>query len=251
MIDARPAAYDENAAYWIEMIRAGRDRYRTQLTNRAVLDAIAPTAGLRVVDAGCGEGWLSRACAALGAEVVGIDNCAAFIESCRESVNGLHPAPRFDLADMRALPMESGAVDVVVANHSLNDVDDPAAALAEFARVLRPGGRVVALMLHPCFYGGQAKRMTESLMPTPAEYWECPRVVSRPFLIDGETSPADAVVRLWPLEYWFAGLFNAGLVPVSVTEPHPTDEQMNGSDQWWRDNFRRPLFLLIEALKVA
>lgn len=249
MIDARPAAYDENAAYWIRMIRADRDRYRTELTNRAVLDAIKPAGGQVIVDAGCGEGYLSRACAEAGATVLGIDNCAAFIDASRDSVNGLQPAPTFELADMRALPVEDGTVDVVLANHTLNDVEDPAAALAEFARALRPGGRLVALMLHPAFYGSQAEREAGSRMVTPGEYWACPRIDSRPFVIDGERSPADAVVRLWPLEFWFSGLFAAGLAPVSVTEPHPTDEQMNADDPWWRENFRRPLFLLIEARK--
>lgn len=249
MIDAQPAAYDRNAAYWTEMIRAGRDRYRSELTNRSLLDVIRPDAGQTIVDAGCGEGWLSRACAEAGAEVVGVDNCAAFIDAARDAVNGLQSAPRFELADMRELPLAAGTVDVVAASHTLNDVEDPAAALSEFARVLCPRGRVVALMLHPCFYGSSAERTTAALMPSPAEYWECPRVIARPFLIDGEPSPADAVVRLWPLEYWFSSLFGAGLTPVSVTEPHPTAEQLEGPDPWWRENFRRPLFLLIEARK--
>jgi SAM-dependent methyltransferase len=52
------------------------------------------------------------------------------------------PGARVEECDAAALPFGDGDFDTVVANHMLYHVDDPAAALAEFARVLRPGGRL-------------------------------------------------------------------------------------------------------------
>ena len=40
----------------------------------------------------------------------------------------------------------------------LNDLREPSAAIAEFGRVIRPGGRLVILMLHPCFYNKHTER---------------------------------------------------------------------------------------------
>jgi len=52
------------------------------------------------------------------------------------------PGPRVVRCDAAALPFPAGSFDSVIANHMLYHLDDPAAALSEFARVLRPGGRV-------------------------------------------------------------------------------------------------------------
>ncbi|MGH3377211.1 MAG: class I SAM-dependent methyltransferase [Actinoallomurus sp.] len=54
-------------------MRERRDRYRTELTDAAVLDAVGPCAGWKVLDAGCGEGYLARSLASRGAEVIGVD----------------------------------------------------------------------------------------------------------------------------------------------------------------------------------
>jgi SAM-dependent methyltransferase len=236
-------AYVPNADFWIRVIRENLDRYRTELTDRVILDAVDPAPGETIIDAGCGEGWLSRACTEAGAQVVGVDNCLPFIEAARSASNGTGPV--YHHADVQALPLEDASADVVVANHVLTDVPDPAKAINEFARVLRPGGRFVTLMLHPCFYGPQAERRVDAPQANVIEYFARPRIVRQPFVIAGQTSPAEIVTHLWPLEFWFESLFTAGLIPTSVTEPHPSPEQM--ADPWWHDNFRRPLFLLIDA----
>jgi 2-polyprenyl-3-methyl-5-hydroxy-6-metoxy-1,4-benzoquinol methylase len=65
-------AYNSNADFWVQIIRGNRDRYRTELTNRAVLDAIGNANDLTVLDAGCAEGYMSRTLAENGAKVTGI-----------------------------------------------------------------------------------------------------------------------------------------------------------------------------------
>lgn len=57
---------------------------------------------------------------------------------------GTVPQARVERCDATALPFGDGEFDLVVANHMLYHLDDPAPALAEFARVLRPGGRLAA-----------------------------------------------------------------------------------------------------------
>jgi 2-polyprenyl-3-methyl-5-hydroxy-6-metoxy-1,4-benzoquinol methylase len=54
-----PSHWEGNAGFWIRIIREQRDRYRTELTDQAVLAAIGDCADLDVLDAGCGEGYAS------------------------------------------------------------------------------------------------------------------------------------------------------------------------------------------------
>jgi 2-polyprenyl-3-methyl-5-hydroxy-6-metoxy-1,4-benzoquinol methylase len=90
--------YAGNAEFWIKIIRKGLDRYRLELTDQAVLEAIGPSAGLRVLDAGCGEGYLSRYIARTAAETCGIDLCSALISAAADERDrqGLDLNPPFD-----------------------------------------------------------------------------------------------------------------------------------------------------------
>src|SRR5882762_10163043 len=72
-----PSRWDANASFWVQIIREHRDKYRNELTDRAMLKAIGEPAGLAVLDAGCGEGYLSRILASNGATVTGVDSSAS------------------------------------------------------------------------------------------------------------------------------------------------------------------------------
>ncbi len=99
--------------------------------------AIAEVRPHRVLDAGCGRAELAAMVAA--PEVVCVDTSEAAVEAARARGLEAH------LADVRELPFEDGAFDVVMCNHMLYHVPDRARAIAELARVLRPGGRFVGM----------------------------------------------------------------------------------------------------------
>ncbi len=106
----------------------------------ALLATIGPVAGLRIIDVGCGEGQMSRALAALGADVVGYD---PFIEETEPTAHG---AGKFRLvrAAADAIPEPDQSADLVLFIFSLHHVPGAklAGALAEARRVLRPSGRL-------------------------------------------------------------------------------------------------------------
>jgi SAM-dependent methyltransferase len=93
--------------------------------------------GMRVLDAGCGNGQYLRALAAYPVQAAG----------CDLSVGMLRSAPRRALfcADVAALPVRGGAFDVVLAAHMLYHVPDRRTAVRELRRVLAPGGICVAV----------------------------------------------------------------------------------------------------------
>jgi SAM-dependent methyltransferase len=237
--------WNANASYWVQIIREHRDKYRNELTDPAILDAIGAVDSLAVLDAGCGEGYLARLLARRGATVTGIDFSTKQIEAARSQnvMDGL--AVRFDVGDVATLPYGDATFDLVVCNHLMNDLQDPTETIREFARVLRSGGRLIILMLHPCFYNKHAERRQTTNGVLASSYFDT-RCIEQNFEVDGLTSPVPAVAWFRPLEFYTEQLRKSGFVIVSLTEPHPSAEQME-SDNWWRKGFTRPLFMLLSS----
>ena len=92
-----------------------------------------------VLDVGCGTGLMAARLAAGGRRVVGLDIAAAMLAPQRRRA----PRARFVLGDAEALPLRAGTFDAVVNLISVHHYPDPARAVGEFRRVLRPGGRLV------------------------------------------------------------------------------------------------------------
>jgi 2-polyprenyl-3-methyl-5-hydroxy-6-metoxy-1,4-benzoquinol methylase len=248
-VPAASSRWERNAEFWVRIIRERRDRYRTELTDAAVMAAIGPCHGLDVLDAGCGEGYLTREIARQGArQVTGADKSSALIAAARAGSAG-QPAAFYREADLAALPFAGASFDLAVVNHVLNDLPDITTPIGELARVLRPDGRVVILMLHPCFYGYRAERQEIRRTLPVADYF-APRVIEQRFEVDGIVSPDSTVTWVRPLEAYTEVITGAGLCITSLTEPHPSDVQL-AANEWWRENFPRPLFLLITARKVS
>ncbi len=105
-----------------------------------LLDWLEPPDALAWVDVGCGTGVLAGAVAARCSpvSVVGVDPSAGFLRSARE----VSPPVRVARADAQRLPLRDDVADRVVSGLVLNFVPDPALAVREMARVLRPGGEL-------------------------------------------------------------------------------------------------------------
>lgn len=107
-----------------------------------VFDAVAEVRPRSVLEVGCGAGEMAeRIQEELGAEVVAVDSSERMVALTRERGVDAH------VADVQALPFEDGRFDCVVAAWLFYHVADRDRAIAECARVLRPGGRLVAATL--------------------------------------------------------------------------------------------------------
>ena len=102
--------------------------------------------GERVLDVGCGTGAFEERIVATGVdnEIVGVDLSTEMLAQARAK-HASHPQIMFRQADVHALPFDTGRFDVVVSASTFHYFDNPERALAEMARVLRPGGRLVIL----------------------------------------------------------------------------------------------------------
>lgn len=110
--------------------------------DRELLDgfaALVPHA--KALDVGCGPGHVGRYLSEGGMDVVGVDLSPAMIEVARR----LNPAMRFEVGDMRSLPVGDRTTDAVVAFYSLIHIarEEVPAVLTEFRRVLTPSGRLL------------------------------------------------------------------------------------------------------------
>ena len=110
-----------------------------------VIRALMPLKGRRVLDVGCGDGTLTRFLAREGAIATGIDISTETLKRARAA----EPVPGADYQEGRGekLPFDDGSVDGVLYMNALHHVPVPVqkTAIAEAARVLKPGGMLVAI----------------------------------------------------------------------------------------------------------
>jgi SAM-dependent methyltransferase len=116
----------------------------SRLVAREFLAWLAIPAGRVWLDVGCGTGALTQAVLAVSKprRVMGIDPSAGFVEYAR--AHTYDPRASFAVGDAQALTVESASVDAAVSGLVLNFVPKPERAVAEMARVVRPGGTVAA-----------------------------------------------------------------------------------------------------------
>lgn len=188
------------------------DRMGAHARARCVLHAaqlagitqLLPPPGRLTLDLGCGEGRLGRLLRPSGHRLVGLDSSPTLAALARDA-GGYE---RVLEADAGAIPLDDGAVDLVVAFMSLHDMDDPERAITESARVLEPGGRLCAAIVHPL------NRPAEGL----ASHYEHQRVAI-PVESNGLSMTFEAIDR--PLEYYTRALERAGFVIQALREPRP------------------------------
>jgi len=134
----------------------------------AVAEAVAPE-GARVLEVGCGPGHLSiRLARQHGLHTTGLDLDPAMIERARANADrageGAERRPSFLVGDVTSMPFPDGSFDLVVSTMSMHHWTDPAAGLAEMARVLRPGARALVWDFRPGYVPLHGK------LPDPVEH---------------------------------------------------------------------------------
>ncbi|WP_085608975.1 MULTISPECIES: bifunctional 2-polyprenyl-6-hydroxyphenol methylase/3-demethylubiquinol 3-O-methyltransferase UbiG [unclassified Pseudomonas] len=140
-------SWHHNARAWTEAVRSGAIESRRQVTDQAILLAVMGRQPERVLDLGCGEGWLLRALAERGFEIVGVDGDATLVGAAR--VAGSSPVHVASYEDLVEAQVDIGRdYDLICANFSLLH-QDIIPLLAAMNALLVPGGALVIQTLHP------------------------------------------------------------------------------------------------------
>jgi ubiquinone/menaquinone biosynthesis C-methylase UbiE len=111
-----------------------------------ILDLVVPARrALDALDAGCGTGFLALELAARGHRVTAVDFAPAMLAEARRKAARRGVSIRFEEADAEHLPFPARSFDLAISRHLLWTLPHPEAAIDEWIRVLRPGGRLVVV----------------------------------------------------------------------------------------------------------
>ncbi|SPE40668.1 Methyltransferase type 11 [Candidatus Sulfopaludibacter sp. SbA3] len=221
---------------------------------RDLLGLLAPRAGERILDVGCGTGQLTAEIAAAGAVVTGIDSSEAMVEQARRNAPGLD----FEVHDVCRLPYRE-EFDAVFSNAVLHWVPQAEEAAAAMARSLKPGGRLVVEL------GGRGnvralvsasdRALRELGVADPERYhpWYYPSVSEYTSILERsglEVTFAALFDRPTPLDHGLAGWYEMfgkrlveGLSPEQLPEYYRLVERFASeklrSEKGWVADYRR------------
>ena len=219
--------WEQNARWWDARMAEG-DRWHTHLIVPAIERLLALQSGERVVDLGCGNGWLARRLARSGARVLGCDFSPTHLECAwaRATPDAEVDYRLMDLSDREQLAgLGREEFDAAVCNMALMDIAAITPLLLAVFRCLKPGGHFVFSIPHPCFntngttlmaerndYVGDGEttcgvRVTRYLNLTPA----------RAVVVAGQASPYYYFHR--PLNQLLGACFAAGFALDGLEEP--------------------------------
>lgn len=127
------------------------DATRRYLLNPIIFELLDDVVGKRILDAGCGQGYLCRQLARRGALVTGIEPAQPWYAYAvrREQAEALDIT--YLQADLTTVQFETGVFDYVIANMALMDIPNYLPALHNCIATLKQGGGLLLSLLHPCF----------------------------------------------------------------------------------------------------
>lgn len=224
-MDAEEAitGWNENARRYANAAGKHGDYNKENVLNPALFELLGDVSGKRALDAGCGEGYLSRLLEERGAEVVAVDFSQAMVDIAKSrtpsdsTITFLHG----NIESLRG--MEDASFDLVVSSMVLQDVPDHGAALRELRRVLRNDGDLLLAISHPCFSSDGSWYRSESgerlFWRTDNYFYETARP-QQP--MPGVQGTVNYFHRA--LTTYFRSFKDAGLVVDDLVEPRPSED---------------------------
>jgi SAM-dependent methyltransferase len=242
--DAVCAAWDFAADAYAKSQATGLDHYRYEFFGPAQIAMCSDVAGKELLDVGCGPGYFSRAMTECGARVTAIDISPKMIEHAIALGGDI----AYEALDAAAIGERFApeSFDLVTSCLALQDMPEPRRVLAAARTVLRPGGRFVFSIEHPC-----------SAMPF--RQWERDAERRKKWLCLDRYFERGLIHHTWtrfgyefsttalhrPLEDWIAWLPEAGFTLRGFREPKPTDAAVRENPDL-EDATRIPYFVMFD-----
>ncbi len=213
------------------------DFARQHLLNPALFSLLGGVTGKRILDAGCGQGYLSRIFARRGAIVTAIEPSATFyrysVERERQQPLGI----TYLQADLSLLQSMQARFDCVVANMVFMDIPDYKAAIHNCIVALKHGGSFIFSLLHPCF----EKSATE--------WAKKGHVEVREYLQEYAVPQGYAYLFHRPLSAYINFILEEGCTLQKMLEPQLSEELAAG-DPLAERNIHVPQFIVIHAVRM-
>jgi 2-polyprenyl-3-methyl-5-hydroxy-6-metoxy-1,4-benzoquinol methylase len=255
MVDPIQSQWEANSQAFADLIDQKGTPHHQHILNPCVEKLIGDVEGKMLLDAGCGEGYLSRRYARKGAIVTGVDISNGLIEICRSlPVNNV----KYHVGDICDLDfIKDRTYDIVLCNLVLLNAPCLNEALEEFYRVLKPNGVLVFSVVHPSFnfYGPGKWEMGEKDTDTKRRKGLFFRV-DRYFdereyehiwkTRTGEYFPKPMSFFHRTLTTYIRAVIDSGFIISRIEEPRPVVD-----DEFFDRERRIPFFLVVKARKPS
>jgi SAM-dependent methyltransferase len=207
--------WDEHAQWWIDGFTDGADPEYVQQIIPLALEELAGR--ITVLDVGCGDGQIARALTQQGSHVLGVDPTQMHIDIANQRAGG----PTYVLGSATALPVDDASQDAVVACLVFEHIDEVDAAIAEVARVLKPGGQFSFFLNHPLLQTPGSGWIDDHIIDPPEQYWRI-----GPYLVEAESIEEvelGVFIRFIhrPISRYINTLLANGLILERMLEPSP------------------------------
>ncbi len=260
-----PTDWDNVADWYDQLVGESGSEYHREVVLPGTLRLLAAKPGDHVLDLACGQGVLCRLLAARGIEATGVDAAAELIRSARQRQVPAPPtaaptpiAPtHYHVADAKETEfLPAGQFTSAACVLAIQNMHPLAAVFGGVARLLKPGGRLVIVMMHPCFRGPketqwgwddkgmiQYRRTDRYLLPRKTP------IVTHPGKDPGKYT--------WsfhkPIEAYVKALRNAGML-VDAIEEWPSHKKSTSGPRAPAENVAReeiPMFMAIRAVNTG
>jgi ubiquinone/menaquinone biosynthesis C-methylase UbiE len=144
------------AGWYDELVEKSADSYQKNVLMPNLIRIVDPKPGMTVVESACGQGYFSRAFASHGATVISSDISSELIDIAQKNLEkdskNIKGSLQFNVAPADQLSFaQDASADVVIIVLALQNIENLTGAIAESARVLKPGGRFIFVLNHPAF----------------------------------------------------------------------------------------------------
>lgn len=231
---------------YAQMTRKYGDLHKEVLLTPNILSLLGDVKDKTVLDAGCGEGYLSRLLSEKGATVFAVDFSERMLELADERTSS-RDTVHYQQADLEHLECFSAdRFDNIVSNMVIQDVSQLDKVLKELFRVLKPEGHLIFSILHPCFItpesGWEKNEQGEKLHWNVDHYFKEGQFEQR----FGTEDKVFGFHRT--LSTYFNTLIQTGFTIEEVIEPVPSKEQLDKHPNFEED-FRAPDFIIFKVKK--
>ncbi len=212
---------------------------REHLLNPAIFRLLGSVAGKRILDVGCGQGYLCRLLADRGALVTGVEPAATALAFALREEQTAPKGITYRQADLSALDDLRDRFDAVVANMVLMDIPDYQSAMRNCVGALKPGRSFIFSLQHPCF-------------EEPSAEWPAKRYVAVHEYLDEftrEQQRPGTYLFHRPLSYYLNQMVSLGCALREIVEPRLNPE-VAAADPIHDRNVHVPSYVVIHATKT-
>jgi len=247
--------WDTNAEWWDDRIGDGND-FQTILIEPATEELLALREGETVLDVACGAGRFARRMAELGAKVVAFDFSENFVRRAEERTKGTGLSIQYAVLDARdedaLLTLGEERFDAAVCTMALMDMAEIETLFRGLSLVLKPEGRFVFSVAHPCFHPAGIRKFSEMYEESAGRHVRINGVKVLSYLtpvarktegIIGQPEPQYYFHR--PVEGLLRAGFDAGFVIDGLKEPAFGKGGGGGAGLGWDDMPEIPPVLVV------